>query len=325
MGQTVISGERSWSTKRGRGLRFKGPKRNGRRQLTMRERNTILLVGRYMLLVVFAFFFLFPIVFMVVSSFKPDEQLLSDTSSLKAFIPYGDLSLDNYQGVFERVPAERFIINSLAISSITVFVGLIVNSMAGFALSRVKFGGQKILLAVIIATLILPLEAIAIPLLMVVTELPWLSFDGGLSITTGWLNSYQVQIIPFIANAFSIFLFTQYFSSIPKELDEAALIDGASWFQIYRKVAVPLSGPAFATVAILTYLPIWNAYLWPLLVVQQEDKRPVMLGVSYFFQLDVAWGEIMAYLTMITIPILLIFLAFQRAFIESIASQGVKG
>ncbi len=295
------------------------------RPRTPAQQQAILLAGRYLLLGVFAIFFLFPIVFMIVSSFKPDRQLLSDTGSLKAFVPYGDLSFDNYTGVFERVPAGRFLINSIVISTLTVGLGLIVNSMAGFALSRVRFRGQKIVLAAIIATLILPLEAIAIPMLMVVSELPWISFDGGISITRGWLNTYHVQIIPFIANAFSIFLFAQYFSSIPKELDEAALIDGASWFQIYRKVVVPLSGPAFATVAILTYLPIWNAYLWPLLVVQQEDKRPVMLGVQYFFQLNVAWGEIMAYLTLITIPILLIFLAFQRAFIESIASTGVKG
>lgn len=295
------------------------------RPRTPAQQQAIVLAGRYLLLGVFAIFFLFPIVFMIVSSFKPDRQLLSDTGSLKAFVPYGDLSFDNYTGVFERVPAGRFLVNSIVISTLTVGLGLIVNSMAGFALSRVRFRGQKIVLAAIIATLILPLEAIAIPMLMVVSELPWISFDGGISITRGWLNTYHVQIIPFIANAFSIFLFAQYFSSIPKELDEAALIDGASWFQIYRKVVVPLSGPAFATVAILTYLPIWNAYLWPLLVVQQEDKRPVMLGVQYFFQLNVAWGEIMAYLTLITIPILLIFLAFQRAFIESIASTGVKG
>ena len=295
------------------------------RRLTVRQRNAMLLVSRYMLLGFFAIFFLFPIVFMIVSSLKPDGQLLRDTSSLNAFIPYGDISFDNYRGVFDRVPAERFIINSIAITFITVGLGLVVNSMAGFALSRVRFKGQRVLLALIIATLILPLEAIAIPLLMVVSELPWVSFADGIEFTTGWLNSYQVQILPFVANAFAIFLFAQYFSSIPKELDEAALIDGASWFQIYRKVALPLAGPAFATVAILRSLEVWNMYLWPLLVVQEEDKRPVMLGVSYFFQLDVAWGEIMAYLTIITLPILALFLAFQRAFIESIASSGVKG
>lgn len=289
------------------------------------DQASLMMMSRYLVLTCFAIFFLFPIVFMIVSSLKPDDQLLRDTSGIKAFVPYGDISLDNYRGVFERVPAGRFIMNSIVVTFLAIGLGLVVNSMAGFALSRLKFRGQRVILSIVIATLILPLEAVAIPMLMVVTKLPWISFEDGISLTTGWLNTYHVQILPFVANAFAIFLFTQYFSSIPKELDEAARVDGASWFQIYRKVAVPLSGPAFATVAILTGLPIWNSYLWPLLVVQQEDKRPVMVGVQYFFQLDVAWGEIMAYLTMITIPILVLFIALQRVFIESIASSGVKG
>ena len=134
-----------------------------------------------------------------------------------------------------------------------------------------------------------------------------------------------MQIFPFIANAFSIYLFHQYFQSIPKNLDEAARVDGAGWFSIYRSVVMPLSGPAIATVAILTFLPAWNSYLWPLMVVQTENLRPVMVGVSYFFQLNVLWGQIMAYSTLITIPVLVLFLAFQRPFISSIASTGVKG
>jgi multiple sugar transport system permease protein len=141
----------------------------------------------------------------------------------------------------------------------------------------------------------------------------------------GWLNTYEVQFVPFIANAFSIFLFTQYFSTIPPSIDEAARIDGASWFQIYRRIIVPLSGPAFATVAILTFLPAWNQYLWPAMVVQKEQLRPVMIGMQYFFQENVAWGEVMAYTSMITVPVLLVFLAFQRAFVSSIAATGVKG
>jgi multiple sugar transport system permease protein len=128
-----------------------------------------------------------------------------------------------------------------------------------------------------------------------------------------------------VANAFSIYLFYTYFQSIPKELDEAAKVDGASWFRIYRSIIMPLSGPAVASVAILTFLPAWNQYLWPLMVVQDENLRPVMVGIGYFFQLDIAWGPMMAYATMITLPVLILFLTFQRAFIGSIASSGVKG
>ncbi len=210
---------------------------------------------------VIAAFFLFPLVFMVMSSLKPDQQLLTDTDSMRAFVPVGDISLDNYRGVFDRVPATRFILNSLGISLLTVVLGLVVNSLAGFALSRMRWRGQKVVMTMIIATLIIPFETIAVPLLLVVSKLPWIGFSGdGFEPEHGWLNTYRVQVLPFVANGFSIFLFAQYFKSIPRELDEAARVDGASWFYIYRKIIVPLSGPAFATVAILTFLPIWNQY-----------------------------------------------------------------
>ena len=214
-------------------------------------------------------------------------------------------------------------INSIMISVITVGLGLIVNSMAAFALSRIKFTGQKVVLGIILATLIVPFETMALPLLWWSNKLPFYDFVNGYS--EGWLDTYQIQIVPFIANAFAIFLFYQYFDSIPKSLDEAATVDGAGWFRIYRSIIMPLSGPAIATVAILTFLPAWNQYLWPLMVVQTEELRPVMVGIDYFKQLNVSWGQIMAYATMITVPILVLFIAFQRSFINSIASSGVKG
>jgi multiple sugar transport system permease protein len=193
-----------------------------------------------------------------------------------------------------------------------------------------KFQGSRVLLAAIIATLIVPFETFAIPMVYLVSNLPRIAlYDDGFAIEQGWNNSYEVMIIPFIANAFSIFLFTQYFRSIPKELDEAAKIDGAGWFRIYRSVISPLAGPAFATAAILTFLPQWNSYLWPLLVIQDEELRPVQVGMRYFFATGTAeglpWGEIMAYTTMITIPVVIVFLLFQSKFTSSIASSGVKG
>jgi multiple sugar transport system permease protein len=263
---------------------------------------------------------------MVVSSFKSDDQIFSDLGSLRAFLPVGALSLDNYTGVFERVPAAQFLLNSVLISSITVVLGIIVNSLAAFALSRMRWPGRKLVLTGIIATLIVPFETFALPLVWWVNQLPLLRVNGfHLEWTTGWMDTYQVQIVPFIANAFSIFFFHQYFQSIPKEIDEAAIVDGAGWFTIYRRIVMPLSGPAIATVAILTFLPAWNSYLWPLMVVQSENLRPVMVGISYFFQLNVGWGQIMAYSSMITVPILALFVAFQRSFVNSIASTGVKG
>nr|WP_263730961.1 carbohydrate ABC transporter permease [Cellulomonas sp. SG140] len=263
---------------------------------------------------------------MFVSSLKPDLQIFKDVASWRAFAPLGHISWDNYRGVFDRVPFARFLLNSIGISLITVALGVFVNSLAAFGLSRLQWRGQQLVLTAIIATLIVPFETLALPLVWWVNKLPSLELHGfHLTFTTGWLDTYQVQVIPFVANAFSIYLFYQYFSSIPRELDEAARMDGAGSFRIYRNVVMPLSGPAVATVAILTFLPAWNSYLWPLMVVQTESLRPVMVGMQYFFQLNVAWGQVMAYASMITLPVLALFLAFQRSFINSIASSGVKG
>ncbi|MGJ9403425.1 carbohydrate ABC transporter permease [Arthrobacter sp. KK5.5] len=283
-------------------------------------------IGFYLGMSALAVLFLFPLVFMFVSSLKPDAQILQDIDSPMAFVPSGDISLDNYFGVFDRVPVAQFLFNSVLVTVLTVGIGLVVNSMAGFALSRMRWRGRAVVLTFVVATLIVPFETIAVPMVYWVNKLPTLVFEGGLlKYDFGWLNSYEVQIVPFIANAFSIFLFTQYFSTIPPSLDEAARIDGASWFGIYRRIIVPLSGPAFATVAILTFLPAWNQYLWPLMVVQEEAKRPVMVGMQYFFQINTAWGEVMAYTSLITLPVLIVFLIFQRAFVSSIAASGVKG
>lgn len=284
----------------------------------------------YVPLVLLALTFVRPLLFMISSSFKPRMQILEDLTTWRAFFPVGELSMDNYVGVFDRVPVAQFFFNSLVVTVAIVVLGLFINSMAGFALARLSFKGRGVILGAIIATLIVPFETFAIPMVYWVSQLPRVAlYSDGFALESGWSNSYEVLIIPFIANAFSIFLFTQYFQSIPKEIDEAARVDGASWFRIYRSVIAPLAGPAFATSAILTFLPQWNSYLWPLLVIQEESMRPVQVGMRYFFASGTAegtpWGQIMAYTTMITIPVVIVFLLFQRAFISSIASSGVKG
>lgn len=299
--------------------------------MTTKQKRNLSSFVRYGFMILLAIIFVFPIVFMIVSSLKPSFQILRDSSSLRAFIPVGDISILNYFKAFQRAPVGVFVFNSLLVTAVTMALGLLVNSMVGFALARMRWKGQQVVLSVIIATLILPFETIAIPLLMVVSKLPWL---GPAGLTYGWLNSYHVQIIPFIVDAFSIFLFVQFFKSLPYELIEAARIDGAGWFTIYARVIVPISGPAFASAAILRGLFMWNQYLWPSMVIQNTQYRPVMVGLGYFWQLTssntagegiLPWGELMAYLTVITVPVILLFLALQRAFVESIATTGIKG
>lgn len=280
------------------------------------------LAVRYLVLVLVAIVFIFPLLFMVMSSLKPTDQLLADTGSLRAFLPVGDISLQNYTDAFKRAPVRLFVLNSVFVTGATVLLSLLVCSMAGFSFVFLKWRGKEVVLSIILATLIIPFETIAIPLLLFVSKLPWIGLHG---LEWGWLNSYRVQIIPWIADGLTIFLFVQFFKDLPGELIEAARVEGASWPQIYYRVVMPLSGPVIATAAILKFLVMYNQYLWPLIVVQQESYRPVMVGLGYFFQLNVAWGEVMAYLTLITVPVLAFYLVLQRTFIASIASTGVKG
>jgi multiple sugar transport system permease protein len=281
-------------------------------------------IGRiftYLMMAALAIFFLFPIVFMLVSSIKNVEaQVTADVSSLYAFVPRGDLGVKNFYDVFGQLEFGRLMFNSTFIMLVTVISGLLINSMIAYALARIRFKGRNLLLSIVIALIIVPFEAVAVPLLLLVNQLPW--FGGA----TSWLDSYHVQIIPFIADAFSIFLFYQFFINIPKDFEEAALVDGASRFRIYWNIIVPLSRPIFATVAILQALASWNRFMWPLMVTRGVDARPLTVGMQAFFGQDPRlWGDLMAFASMITIPVLIIFLLFQRWFVQSVASSGIKG
>jgi multiple sugar transport system permease protein len=337
----------------------------------------------YALLIGLGIFFLFPIVFMLVSSVKNNEmQVLRDMASLKAFVPTGNTfyrlsqqsltalqeeeqlphnivkelekialmeygseerflegvtekigeeqverykavllqyairpgtGIQNYRDVFTQMPFRRFMFNSVFIVGTIVVFGLMLNSLIAYAIARLQFTGRSILLSVIIALIIIPLEAVVVPLLLIVNRF-------------GWLESYHVQIIPFIADPFSIFLFYQFFIGLPKDMEEAALVDGASLFEIYWRIVLPLSRPVFATVAILQFLLHWNDFLWPLMVTRGETYRPLMVAIQQFFSQDPkVWGDIMAFASMITIPVLIVFLLFQKWFVQSVATTGVKG
>jgi multiple sugar transport system permease protein len=284
-------------------------------------RKVIERIVTYGIMILLAIFFLFPIVFMLVSSIKENElQVVADMSTLKAFLPVGQLGFQNYKDVFSSLDFGHLMFNSVFVMLTTVILGLFVNSMIAYALARLHFKGKQLLLSVIISLIIIPFEAVAVPLLVIVNHLPWF---GGVST---WLDSYHVQIIPFIADAFSIFLFYQFFVNIPKDLEEAALIDGASLFGIYWKIVIPLSKPIFATVAILQALASWNRFMWPLMVTRGMDVRPLTVGIqSYFGQDPRLWGDLMAFASLITIPVLIVFLLFQKWFVRSVASTGIKG
>ena len=273
-----------------------------------------------------AIVFVTPLLFMVASSFKSEDAIVSNIASLSSYMPSESWSLDNYREIFSRSQLPSFLLNSAIIASSVVVGGVLLNSMLAFALCRLRWGGRQAVLAFVVALLVVPFEVIAIPLLSLVARLPWPAIEHGvLTLQTGWFNSLHVQIIPFLANAFCVFLFYQFFRDIPQELDEAAKMDGAGPWTLYWRIIMPNSGPVIATASIVLFIAAWNQYLWPIMVVQGTGARPVQPGIQQFFGRSESWGQIMAYATVVTLPVLAVFLAFQRQFIASVVGSGIKG
>jgi multiple sugar transport system permease protein len=266
----------------------------------------------YAVLVALAIFFLFPVAFMVAGAFKPDDQVLADADSLGAFVP-SDPTTGNFADAFDRASFGRLFVNSTIVAVFVVGLGMIVNSLAGYGLARLPFRGSRWLVLAVVALTIIPLEAVAIPLVFMVSEL-------------GWRDTYHVQIVPFVANPLFVYLFYTSFLSVPTELEEAARIDGAGPLTTFIRVVVPQARPAYATVGVLSFLFTWGQLLWPVLVTSGTDVRPLPLGLSILTaQPPISWGDIMAFALMMTAPLLVVFIVFQRWFVQSIARSGLKG
>lgn len=270
-------------------------------------------IGSYTLMILLTILFAAPILYMFVGSLKPTDKVLD---GLNGFVPTG-LSFDNYSKVLDRFSTDAsghfldFYKTSLIVSIMIVLGGLVVNSMAAYALSRLRWKGRDVVLVAIILLVILPFEAIAVPLFYMLND---------------YRNTYWVQYVPFIANAFSIYLFYTFFAGLPKQLDEAARIDGAGPFSTFFRIIVPMSKPVFASVTILQFLASWGAFLWPVMMVDQAQVRPLPLQISVFqSQPPFAWGEIFAFGVLMVMPVLVVFLLFQRWFVQSVATAGLKG
>lgn len=267
----------------------------------------------YVVLVLVAALFVAPIAYMVIGSFKPSAEVLD---GMAGFIPK-DLSLDNYRGVFARFSSPstgyfaNFYLTSIIVSSVIVGGGLIVNSLAGYALARLQWKGRNLVLGIVVLVVILPFEAIAVPLFYLLND---------------YRNTYFVQFIPFVANAFSIYLFYTFFIGIPKQIQEAARIDGAGPWKTFFLIIMPMSKPVFASVTILTFLAAWSSFLFPVMVIDQPQYRPLPLAISVFkAEPPTDWGQIFAFGVLLVLPVVIVFLLFQRWFVQSVASSGLKG
>jgi multiple sugar transport system permease protein len=276
------------------------------------HRKRLLNVANYLLLSIVALLFISPIFFMVAGSLKPEARVLSEMGTLRSLLP-GEIELNNYRDVFARIPFGRYLWNSALINGLIVGLGLIVNALAAYALARLQWPGRDTLLMVLLALLIIPFEAIAVPLFYQLSAL-------------GWRNDYLVQVFPFVANPLAIYLFYSFFLGLPRELEEAACVDGAGILRTFFSIIIPNARPVFATVAIVTFLLYWGMYLWPLLMTVDDGVRPLPLAIATFYTLPpVQWGDILAFGVMMVLPVLVIFIAFQPWFVRGVATTGLKG
>ncbi len=268
-------------------------------------------LARHALLLALAALYLYPVALMVVGSLKPDALVLPELATWRGLFPR-EVSLQNYRDVFERVDFLRFLGNSAWIAGATVVLGLAVNAPAGYALARLRWRARRRVLAFALALLVIPFEAVAVPLFF---QVSWL----------GWRDTYTAQIVPFAANAFSIYLFYSFFLDLPRSLEEAARVDGAGPLRTFLLVVLPNARPALATCAVLTFLTQWGSFLWPLMVTSGERVRPLPVALAAFHTLPpLAWGDILAFAVMMVAPVVALFVLFQRWFVKGAAYTGPR-
>ena len=273
----------------------------------LKEKDILKRVLFYGVNAIVALIFVSPLLWMIAASLKPEAQIFSDMSNIRTFWPTA-ATLGNYVEVFTRVNMMKFILNSLFYVFVIVILDLAVNSVCGYALAKFNFPGKELLLTVVISLMVLPMEAIMLPLYKEVASL-------------GWVNTWAGLIVPFVGKCFSIYMFRQFFLDIPDDLLEAAAIDGCGPIKTFFTIVMPISGTVYATIFILDFVAHWNDFMWPMLVVTGEDMRTIQLAIQTFFgSKPIHYGAIMASLTISAIPMLLMFVFLQKYYVDAIPS-----
>jgi multiple sugar transport system permease protein len=258
-----------------------------------------------------SFFMLLPFIWMLSTSLKEPREIFTYPP---VWIPTR-LVWENYRQAVSAMPFGRFYLNSFVVAISVTLLQILTSSLTAFAFARLRFRGREVLFLLYLATLMIPFQVTMIPNFIVVTRL------------LDWYDSYQALVLPTAFSAFSTFLLRQYFRSIPIELDEAARMDGASSWRIWWQVIMPLSGPALAALAIFTFLGSWNSFLWPLVVTSSRGEvRTLPVGLSAFQgQYNVQWHLLMAGAVIALIPVLIVYVAAQRRFVQGITLSGLAG
>ena len=259
------------------------------------------------------FLFLFPIVWAVICSFKSEMEIIRWPPT---WIP-DRFTLENYQYMLENHPFLKWTLNSIIISVCSTLVILILSSMAAYAFARLEFTGKKLIYTLIVGMLLLPIQAYVVPLYLFVNKL-------------GLRDTLASLVLVSAANVTSVFILTNFYKTIPKELEDAARIDGCSHFRIYLRIILPLSKASMSSVAIISFITSWNSFLWPMISLRTDKWKPLSVGVgtyvgSFLNSNGFQYGPSLAAACMAIVPTVLVYLLLQKNFIQGISNTGIKG
>lgn len=278
----------------------------------MKKRKTGLALFEYICLIILAILFLFPMIWMIVSSMKPEADVFNNLTSFKAFLPSLNPAnwFKTYQEVISRFSVGTYLFNSLFYGLTFAFGSVLVNSLAGFAFAKINFSGKKIIFGALLALLIIPMETVLIPQFTIVNAL-------------GLVNNRLAVILPGIASAFNIYLFRNFFIAIPEEIIESAKLDGASIVSIFFRIMLPMSKPAIATVGVLSFIGSWNDYIWPLMVLTDKSKFSMQVAITTINTTQPVYiNQVMAVLTISTIPLIIVYIVAQKYIVQGLGGSG---
>ncbi len=264
-----------------------------------------------------------PFLWMLSTSLKPEPEIFRFPP---AWLPHL-WKWGNYREAMAAAPFGRYFLNTIIYAAAVTCSNLVLCSMAAYAFARLRFRGRSLLFILTLGTMMVPGQVTMVPVFILLKRWPLLGGNDLLGIGGhGLLNTYVGLVLPGAVGAFGIFLLRQFFMTLPRELEDAARIDGCSEAGIYWRIILPLSAPALATLGIFTFTAAWNEFLWPLLITSEDSMRTLQLGLQVFqTQYTTRWDLLMAGTVVVTIPVLLIFLAGQRYFTRGIALSGMKG
>jgi len=263
----------------------------------------------YLVLIFWTIIFIYPFLWMLSASVKPEAEIGG-----LGIIP-SSMTLSNYISVFQKIPLIRAFLNSVIVAVSVTFGVIVFSSMIGYSLARHHFRGRNLIFGVILFTMTLPFQITLIPQYILMVKFHW-------------TETFFALIVPYLINTFAIILFRQHFLTIPQDLIDAARVDGCSEFRILFRILWPLSVPAIITVGILTFMAVWNEVLWPLIVIHERDMMTLPQLVTIFVvggQAEGLMGVKLAAATLLALPVIVAYSIFQRYFIESMATSGLKG